>query len=106
MGNRAACQANRRSALSRGLRVLGGVEHHVHDAVHVPVRWRQGANVDAQAACHGGAHRVGVEQFAFDLAGLENILGQRAQHRLLTQAEAQVVHAPEQPTLGLMHLRQ
>src|SRR5690606_27983004 len=40
--------------------VLGGVEHHVHDAFHMAVCRGQCANVHPKPACDGGAHGVEV----------------------------------------------
>ena len=60
-----------------------GVEHHLDDALDVAVCRLEGADVHAEAAGDGGADLFGVELFAFDLAALENVGGERLQDGLL-----------------------
>ncbi len=84
----------------RRIAVGGGVERHLDHALDVTVHRAQRTDVDAEAAGDGGAHRLGVELFALDLAGLDNVLGQRRQAGLVAQGHADIGQAAQQQTLG------
>ena len=99
VGNSAACQPNSRSSVSGSLIVLRGVEHHLDDALDIAIGGRQGADVHAEAARDRGADLLAIEHFAFDLARLEDVLGQRREHGLGAQRKAERFHAPDQPPL-------
>jgi stress-induced morphogen len=89
-----------------GIAVSAGcVEHHFYNALHVPVDGLQSANVHAQPAGNGGAHLTAIKVLSFDFAGLENVVGQRAQNGFLLQREAESLHASEQTTLLVTHQR-
>ena len=89
VGNMAACHANSRSAVSGGCVVLGCIEHHLDHALDVAVGRNQATDIHAQPARDRGAHLIRVEDLAFDLAGLEDILGQRGEHGLVAQGKAE-----------------
>ena len=103
VGNSAACQPNRRSAVSGSSILLGRVEHHLDDAFDIAVGGRQRADVHAQPAGDRGAHLIRVEDLTFDLARLEDILGQGLEHGLAAQREAKRLHAADQPALPVTH---
>ena len=71
------CRVPAKQALGReGLvKVLGGVEHHVHHTVHVAVCGGKRTNVHAQPAGDGGAHGVQIQRLTFDGAGGDDFLG-------------------------------
>ncbi len=89
-----------------GLVLLGGVKHHLDNAVHMPVGWRQCPDIEPEAAGEGGAYLVDVEDFAFDLARFQDVLGQGTQHRLLAEPEAESFHPANEPTLPVTHRRE
>ena len=60
----------------------GGVEHDFDDALDIAVNGRQSANVQSHASSEGRSHLGGIQLFAFNLTGLDNILGQRLQRGL------------------------
>ena len=64
------------------------------------------ADVDAEAAGDRGAHLVAVENLAFDLARLEDVLGQRFEIGLGLQPEAESLHPADQPSLPVADRRQ
>lgn len=84
---------------------LGGVQHHLDHALDVAVGRRQSSDVYAQATGDGGADLVLVQDFAFDLAGLEHVLGQCLQHGLGPQVEPHALHAAEQAALAVANGR-
>ena len=57
---------------------LGGVEHHLDDAFHMPVGGSQCPDIESETAGEGRAYLVDVEDFAFDLARFQDVLGQGA----------------------------
>ena len=63
----------------------------------------QSANIHAQAAGDAGADGSDVQLLAFDLAGFDDILGQRHQAGLNAQGRTDVSQAPEQQTLRPAH---
>ena len=106
VGNRAACQPNKRSSVSGSLIFLGGVEHHLDDAFDVPVGRRQCPDIEPEAAGDGGAHLVDVEDLALDLARFQDILGQGVEDGLLAEPEAEAFHPADQPALPVTHGRE
>ena len=68
---------------------LGGVEHHLDNAVNMAVGGRQCPDIESESAGEGRAYLIDVEDFAFDLARFQDVLGQGDQDRLFAQAEAQ-----------------
>ena len=104
VGNRAACQPNRRSSVSGLLIFLGGVEHHLDDAVDMPVGRRQCPDIESETACERGAYLIDVEDFALDLARFQDVLGQRVQDGLLPQPEAEAFHPADKPALPVTHI--
>ena len=81
--------------------VLGGVEHHFDDALHVAISRDQADDIHAQTAGDGGADLVAVEDFALDLAGLQYVLGQGAEDGFFAQRKAQGLHPSDQPALAM-----
>jgi hypothetical protein len=84
----------------RGVAVGGGVDHHFDHPLDVTVHRGQGTDVDPEAAGDGGAHRFDVELFALDLAGLDDVLGQRRQAGLVAQSHSDIGQSSHQQTLG------
>jgi len=62
--------------------ILCRIEHHLDDALDIPVSGGQSANAQTKTTCNRRAHLVGIKNFAFDLGRFENVLCQRAEHRL------------------------
>src|ERR1700722_8977657 len=54
---------------------LGGVEHHLNNAFDMAVSRRQGRGFHSEPARNRGADFSLVENFTFDLAGFEPVLG-------------------------------
>ena len=84
---------------------LGGVEHHLDDALDIAVGGREGADIHAEAAGDRGAHLILVEDFAFDLAGFEDVLGQGLEDGLRAELEAEPFHPADEPPLPVTHGR-
>ncbi|GAA0644684.1 hypothetical protein GCM10009101_17020 [Brevundimonas lenta] len=78
---------------------LSGVEHHLDDAFDVPVCRNETANVHPQATGDGGANLVLIEDFAFNLAGFEDVLGEGFKNRLCPELETQSRHSTGEPAL-------
>jgi hypothetical protein len=78
---------------------MGGVEHHLDDAVDMPVGGRQRPDIQPQAACEGRAYLVDVEDLSLDLARFQDILGQRVVDSLLAELEAEGFHPADEPAL-------
>jgi len=88
----------------RCLAVGRGIQHHLDHALNVPIDRGQGADVHAQPARDGRAHGFDVELLALDLAGLDHVLGERREARLIAQRHADVGQAPHQESLGTTDL--
>ena len=73
----------------RVLIFLGGVEHHLDNAVDMPVGGRQCPDIESESAGEGGAYLIDVEDFALDLARFQDVLGQGAEDGLLAEPEAE-----------------
>ena len=86
--------------------ILRSIQHHGDYTIDMPVRRGQSADIHAQPPGKRGANRVRVEFLALDLAGLEYIVGEHLQGRLIAQADAEVVHTPEQTPLRVVNLCQ
>ena len=84
----------------------GGIEHHLDHAFNVPIHRRDRPDVHAQAARDGGAYRFHVQQFTFDFAGLDHVLGQRGKTGLITQRQPHIGQTPQQKTLSAADLGQ
>lgn len=80
--------------------VLGGIQHHVDHAVHMPVGGCQRADVHAQAPGDRRPDGGLVQRFAFDGAGGDDFLCQRLQRGLVALREAYAGHAAGQMALG------
>jgi hypothetical protein len=80
----------------RRMAVGGGIEHHLDHAFDVAIHRGQRADVHAQPAGDGRAHGFDVELLTLDLAGLDHVLGQRRQARLIAQRHAHVGQTPHQ----------
>jgi hypothetical protein len=95
-------------ALLRNLGVIvpGGVEHHLDDALDVAVDGSECAGVETEPASERGPHLLGVQALALDLAGLQHVLRQRAQHCLFAQFEPERLHPTQQDTLTVPHVGQ
>jgi hypothetical protein len=81
--------------------VPGGVQHHFNDALDVPVRLLESANVHAEAARNRGSHLFRVKLFPLDLAALEHIGGQGFQDGFLAEIESEGFHVANQPALAM-----
>ena len=57
---------------------LGGIEHHLDDALDVPVGRRQRADIHPQPARDRGSNLILFQDLALDLTGLDDLLGQRS----------------------------
>ncbi|ALD89914.1 hypothetical protein CR3_0662 [Cupriavidus gilardii CR3] len=86
------------------LAVGGGIKHHLDHAFDMPIDRSERADVNAQPAGDGRAHGFNVELLAFDLAGLDYVLGERRETRLVTQGHADVSQTPHQEPLGTTDL--
>ncbi len=75
------------------------VQHHLNDALHVPVLRLQPSNVDSEPARNRGTDCVRVEPLTFDFAALEHVAGQRSQHGLLAELEPEAFHSADKPPL-------
>ena len=85
--------------------MLGGrIQHHVDDAIYMPVGGRQGADVYSQATRDRGADCVRIETFAFNLAGFQHVFGQHLHGGLLTQSHPEALHPSEQVALRPVNL--
>ena len=82
---------------------LGGVEHHLDDAVDIPIGRRHGPDIESQASSEGGAHLVDVEDLSLDLARFHDVLSQRVEDGLLAEPEAERLHPADQPALPVPH---
>jgi hypothetical protein len=72
----------------------------------MPVGGGQSADLHAQPSRDRGSHLVLVQDFAFDLAGLEDILRKRCQNGLGAQVEPQRFHAAGQTALPVTDRRE
>lgn len=84
--------------------VGGGVEHHVDHALDVAIDRGECADVHTQSARDGRAHGLNIEPLALNLAGLDHVLGERREARLVTQGHAGVGQPPHQESLGTTDL--
>ena len=92
------------------VKVAGGVQNHVHHAVHMAVAGCTNflflADVEPQLAGHGGAHSIQVQPLALNGAGGDDFLRQHLQGGLVALRQPQRCHAPGQHALCAVHLRQ
>jgi hypothetical protein len=105
VAGREQCGMPAEQALGRQLTgvLLRGIEDHVDDAFDIPVGGSQSTDVHPQPAGERRANRIGVECFPLDLARLEYVLGPYLEAGLLAQPDAEILQAPEQAALRLMH---
>ncbi len=102
-GEQRRVPAEQSFSCERGPIVLRGVERHLDDALDVPVRRQEGADVHPQAAREGGSDLLPVEGLSLDLARLEDVLGERVERGLLAEPEAEAFHPPDEPPLPMPH---
>jgi hypothetical protein len=79
------------------------IEHHLDDALDMPVCGLQCADVYPEAPGNRRADLLGVKLLAFDLAAFENIGGQGLKDSFLLEVESQSFHATDQPALPVTH---
>jgi hypothetical protein len=80
---------------------LGGVEHHLDHAFDMAVSGGQGSGFDPEPARNRGSDFSLVEDFAFDLAGFEHVLGEDLENGLLAHRKSQCLHAADQSSLAM-----
>src|SRR6266702_7668564 len=85
---------------------LGGIERHIADALDVSFDRRERTDIDAESAGYRRPHLVAVEDFAFDLARLDDVLGERLERGFSLQIKAETFHLAEQAALLVTHLGQ
>ncbi len=78
-----------------------GIEHHLHHPLDMPVHRHQAPDVKPQPPGDGGPYLLPVQLFAFDLVGLEHILGQRLEHGLIAERKTQTFHPPDEAPLPM-----
>ena len=86
--------------------MLGGVKHHFHDAVHVPVHIGHTGNRQSQTLRKGGGHLFRVQHLTFDLAGAQHIHRQGCEVGLTAHIEAHCGHLAEKVRLCMACLYQ
>ncbi|CAM2154787.1 hypothetical protein PT2222_310052 [Paraburkholderia tropica] len=93
-------------AFARDRKTAGGrrVEHHFHDAFHMPIDACERANVHAQTPRDRRAHRDHAQTLALDFAGLQHVLGERREARLIAQAHADIRETAHQHALSAARL--
>ncbi len=72
--------------------VLGCIQHHFNNALHVTIRGCQASDVNSQPTCNRGANLIPIELLSFNLARFEYILGKGVQYRFLAKLEAKPLH--------------
>jgi hypothetical protein len=70
------------------------------------VGWRQGSDIDAQAARNRRANGIGVEPLPFDFTGFEYVFGEHLERSLISQFKTQAFHAAQQSALRTMYVSQ
>src|SRR5260370_4136592 len=85
--------------------LLRSVEHHLDHTFDVAVGGRQRCHVASKTARDRGPHLILVEDFALDLARLENILGQGLEHGLLTEGKSKLKHPAYKSALAMPDCR-
>ena len=81
--------------------LLRGVEHHLDHAFYVTVGGRQCRRFHSKAVRDRGPHLILVEDFALDLAGLEDVFCQGLKDGLFPQWKTECLHAADQPSLAV-----
>ena len=69
------------------------INHDFYDAIHVAVSRYESADVYAETRSYGGPDFVHVEDFTFDLASLDNGIGERVKCGPLFEVESYPRHA-------------
>ena len=85
----------------RLLVVLRRIEHHLDDALDVPVSRLQTADVDSEPTRDRRTNLVGIQLLAFDLAALEHVLSQREENGFFPDFEAEGLHLSDHPSLQM-----
>ena len=75
------------------------VQHHLNDTLHVPVPLTHAADVHTETPRDRGSDLTRVEFVPLDVAALDDVLDQRAEHRFALQIEAEGLHAADEATL-------
>jgi hypothetical protein len=83
-----------------------GIQHHLDHPFDMAVHRRERADIHAQPAGDGRAHGFDAEDFAFDLAGLDDIVGQRRQAGPVAPRHADLGETPQEHALGTADLDQ
>ena len=83
-----------------------GVQHDLREALRARLRRRAVAVRHAQPAGDAGAHRADIERFAFDGAGVDDVLQQRIERECRAQFRLGAQGATEQRPLGERDLAQ
>ncbi len=73
----------------------------LHDAIHLPPGNREARRIETEPTRDGRADLVGVEVPPFDRRGLDDLIGQGGEVRLLLQREPQGLHLPQVPSLAV-----
>jgi hypothetical protein len=81
--------------------LLRGVEHHFDDAFHVAVGGRQRSHFHSEAARDRGPYLILVEDFAFDLAGLEYVFCQGLEDGFLAERKTERLHTANEAALAM-----
>lgn len=90
----------------RAVVALRGVEHHLDHAVDVPVGGLQPPHVQPEPAGHRRADLIRVEQLTLNLAALQHVVSERAQHRFVPSLQAERLHLTRQTTLQVPRSRE
>jgi hypothetical protein len=77
-----------------------GIQHHLDHAFDPRIDRIERADVYTQPAGDGRTHGFDVELLALDLAGLDHVLSQCCQTRLITQGHAHVGQTARQQPLA------
>jgi hypothetical protein len=68
------------------------------------MQWRQRADVQAQSAREGRSHRIRIKFLAFDLTGLDDVIGQGHKAGLIAHGHSNIGQTPEQHALSAAHV--
>jgi hypothetical protein len=79
--------------------VTRGVQHHLDDALHIPVDRLEAADLQAQLARDRGANLFQVQPFPLDLTSREHVGAEGLQDGFLPKLETEGFHVTDQPAL-------
>ena len=82
------------------LTVGGGIQHHLDHALDMAIDRRQGANIHTQTTRNARTDGGDAEVLAFNLAGLDNIFGERQQTCLTPRRCTDIGQPPEEKALS------